>query len=144
MIESVRIRRLPHAVDLPLPDRSSPEAAGYDLRAAEPVGLWLSDTAAVPTGVCVEIPKGYVGLIRGRSGLAFRQNVWAFDGTIDADYRGEIKVLLANMGAGAVSIKAGDRIAQLVIVPCLTVPIVEVDTLEETERGEGGFGSTGR
>lgn len=127
-------------------------AAGLDLRAAESVALFVGVDTAVRTGLRVEIPPGHVGLIRGRSGLAFRQNIFGFEGTIDEDYRGEILVLLRYDGNESVtmdtgrdwhSISAGDRVAQLVIVPVARLRLDRVDLLGDSSRGTNGFGSTG-
>lgn len=119
--------------------------AGYDLHADISVILPPSGATLVPTGVCVEIPAGHVGLIRGRSGLALFSSVFAFEGTIDSGYRGELKVLLLNINdRGHATINRGDRIAQLVVVPCLTEDAERVDELPEGDRGSDGFGSTGR
>jgi dUTP pyrophosphatase len=128
---------------LPAPERHSPDAAGYDLRANRYVKLWPGERVLVETGFAFEIPPGWVGLIRDRSGLAC-QGITTRAGVIDADYRGEIKVLLVNESPEvAHEIAAGDRIAQLVIVPALVADLREVDQLSDTQRGDGGFGSTG-
>lgn len=140
---------LPHGEGLPLPRYESPYAAGMDLRCAIPDDAVLKldpmERAAVPTGVCIAIPPQYEGQVRPRSGLAFRQGMSIVNspGTIDADYRGEIKVLLINLGRAPIEIRRGMRIAQLVICPIMNVNLVEVDVLEDTFRGDGGFGSTG-
>lgn len=147
MIPQVKFRRLPHAEGLPLPDRASKGAAGLDLRSAESVVLEPGMMASVACGFEIELPWGCVGLVRGRSGLAFRKSVFCFDGTIDADFRGELRVLMFHAGVSpgesSLVINRGDRIAQLVIVPVSTPVIVEVSALSETDRGRGGFGSTG-
>lgn len=129
--------------DLPLPHRATLDSAGYDLMAVAPVDLYPGDRVAIPCGFAVALPMGMVGLIWPRSGMAVRQGVDTLAGVIDSDYTGEVKAVLINHGMDRVQIRAGDRIAQLVIVPCLQAPTVEVDELETTERGCGGFGSTG-
>ena len=143
----VRLARLPHAGDLPLPSYESASAAGMDLRAAveAPVVLEPGARSAVPTGLMIALPPGYEGQVRPRSGLALRQGVTALNspGTIDADYRGEVKVILVNHGSAAVAIARGDRIAQLVVAPVTRIEWAEVAGLDPTGRGEGGFGSTG-
>lgn len=121
-------------------------AAGLDLRAKEEVVLPFGIPTRVGTGLRVEIPRGHVGLVRGRSGLAFKRGIWSFDGTIDEDYRGEISLLLLNLSptaAGATVIAKGERTCQLVIVPVARFEPLPVLALSETERGDGGFGSTG-
>ena len=144
---AVRVARLAHAEGLPLPSYESAGAAGMDLRAAvaEPVVLEPGARMAVPTGLMIALPPGFEGQVRPRSGLALRQGVTALNspGTIDADYRGEVKVILVNHGAEAVTIGRGDRIAQLVVAPVVQVEWAEVPSLESTGRGAGGFGSTG-
>lgn len=144
----LRVTRMPHCPDgMPLPGYATAGAAGLDLRAVWPMGGILSlpagAMARVPTGIAVEIPLGHAGLVRGRSGLAFGSGVFAFEGTIDADYRGEISVLLANRSDKDAIIRFGDRIAQLVVVPVARLHVMEVAGLGETSRGAGGFGSTG-
>jgi len=145
----LRIRRLPHAAGLPLPAYASAGAAGLDLAAALPAGapivLAPGERAAVPTGLELALPAGHQGQVRPRSGLAARHGVTVVNspGTIDEDYRGEIKVLLVNLGREPVTIARGDRIAQLVVAPVTRVAIVEAAELGETARGAGGFGSTG-
>jgi deoxyuridine 5'-triphosphate nucleotidohydrolase len=133
---------------LPMPAYQSARAAGFDLMAdiAEPVSLRPRARAAVPTGIAVEIPAGFEGQVRPRSGRAINEGLALINapGTIDADYRGEIKVLLVNLGEADVLIRPGERIAQLVIAPVARAELVEVEALEETTRGEGGFGHTGR
>jgi dUTP pyrophosphatase len=146
---AVRVVRLAHGADLPLPSYESPGAAGMDLRAAveadAPVVLAPGARAAIPTGLAIALPEGYEGQVRPRSGLALRDGVTTLNtpGTIDADYRGEVKVILINHGAEAVSIRRGDRIAQLIVAPVAQAVWSEVTTLDETGRGAGGFGSTG-
>jgi dUTP pyrophosphatase len=145
----VQLRRLPHGQDLPLPAYESAGAAGMDLRAAVADGdstvLRPGARAAVPTGVAIALPRGFEAQVRPRSGLALRSGVVPLNtpGTIDSDYRGEIKVILINHGAEDVTIRRGDRIAQLVIAPVTQARWTEVENLDETSRGEGGFGSTG-
>jgi dUTP pyrophosphatase len=149
MIPAVRVVRLAHGADLPLPSYESPGAAGMDLRAAvelgAPVVLAPGERAAIPTGLAIALPEGYEGQVRPRSGLALRAGITALNtpGTIDADYRGEVKVILINHGAQAVTIQRGDRIAQLIIAPVVQALWSEVDSLDVTGRGAGGFGSTG-
>jgi dUTP pyrophosphatase len=143
----VRVARLPHAAGLPLPSYESAGAAGMDLRAAVEAAVVLEPGArsAVPTGLMIALPPGYEGQVRPRSGLALREGVTALNspGTIDADYRGEVKVILINHGSAAVTIVRGDRIAQLVVAPVVQTQWAEVASLDATDRGEGGFGSTG-
>jgi dUTP pyrophosphatase len=146
---TVRILRLPHGEGLPLPSYQSKHAAGLDLVAAvprdQPVKLSAGARALVPTGFVLELPRGYEGQVRPRSGLAFKHGLTVLNspGTIDADYRGEIMVLLVNLGSETFRVQRGDRIAQLVIAPVASVEVVAVEALAETERGQGGFGSTG-
>lgn len=144
----LRIRRLPHAHDLPLPAYETAGAAGLDLRAALPHGplrLEPGERLLVPTGLVLELPVGTEGQVRPRSGLALRHGVTLLNapGTIDADYRGEVGVILINHGREPFTIAHGDRIAQLVVASVLQAGIVEVEKLGETARGAGGFGSTG-
>jgi dUTP pyrophosphatase len=145
----VPIRRLPHGRDLPLPAYETAHAAGMDLRAAvpeeAPIVLRPGDRDAVPTGLAFALPEGFEGQVRPRSGLAARHGISMVNtpGTIDADYRGEVKVILINHGEEDVTIRRGDRIAQLVIAPVVRAEWAEVERLDETARGEGGFGSTG-
>lgn len=143
----IRVRRLSHAAGLPLPEVASAGSAGSDLRAAvdEPVTIAPGARCLVPTGLVLEIPAGWEGQVRPRSGLAVRFGVTLVNapGTIDSDYRGEVKVAVVNLGAEPFEIRRGDRIAQLVVAPVETVRFVEVETVESSERGAGGFGSTG-
>jgi dUTP diphosphatase len=143
----VRIKRLPAALDLPLPSRASPGSAGFDLRAAidGEIVLRPGERLLVPTGLMLEIPPGWEGQVRPRSGLALRHGIGIANapGTIDSDYRGEVAVILINLGESPVSLRRGDRIAQLVISRVETVELEEAETLEESGRGGGGFGSTG-
>lgn len=142
---SVSVRRLPGAEDLPLPAYQTPHAAGLDLLAAEeasiPPGAW----AGVGTGLAIALPEGYEAQVRPRSGLALKHGVTLLNspGTIDADYRGEIRVILVNHGREAFPVHRGDRVAQLVVAPVTRAAWAEVSELPETQRGEGGFGSTG-
>jgi dUTP pyrophosphatase len=128
-----------------LPSYQSENAAGMDLRCSEDFTLYPNERRLVGTGLRVAIPPGYEGKVRPRSGLALKRGLSLVNspGTIDADYRGEIGVILINHGADVVTFNAGDRIAQLVICPVARAEFVVVDQLDETERGEGGFGSTG-
>ena len=149
MTIDVRIMRLAHGHDLPLPSYQSALAAGLDLLAAvpavSPVTLAPGARALVPTGIAIALPAGYEAQVRPRSGLAARHGLTVLNapGTIDADYRGEIQVLLVNLGAESVGITRGMRIAQLVIAPTIQAQLREVASLDETSRGMGGFGSTG-
>ncbi|MBI5708315.1 MAG: dUTP diphosphatase [Armatimonadetes bacterium] len=124
----------------------TPGAAGMDLRSVEEVVLKPLERRLVPTGLRVAIPEGYEGQVRPRSGLAVRHGISMVNtpGTIDSDYRGEIKVLLINLGDSIVQLEKGERIAQLVICPVVRAEIAVVEYLDETERGAGGFGSTGK
>lgn len=147
MTVTVRVRRLPHSEGLPLPTFASPGAAGADLYSAEPAAIIIEpgQRVAVATGLLLEIPDGYEAQVRPRSGLAVHHGVTVVNapGTIDSDYRGEVKVLLVNLADDAVTIQRGDRVAQLVIAPVIRADFVEATDLAETERGSGGFGSTG-
>ena len=145
MIE-IKLNRLPHGEGLPLPDYSSEHAAGLDVTSAEALVLNPGDRHAVATGFAIEIPHGYEVQVRPRSGLALKHGITCLNtpGTIDSDYRGEVKVILANLGAEPFEVRRGDRVAQLVPAPVLQARFVEVETLAETARGEGGFGSTGQ
>jgi dUTP pyrophosphatase len=145
----IAVRRLPHGEGLPLPRAQTDGAAGMDLVAAlpedAPVTLAPRERIAVPTGLELAIPPGYEGQVRPRSGLAFKHGLTVVNapGTIDSDYRGEVKVLLINLGADPVEIVRGERIAQLVIAPVTVADLITVEKLDETTRGIGGFGSTG-
>jgi dUTP pyrophosphatase len=147
MTVDVRIRRLPHAADLSLPSYATEGAAGADLCAAVDgeVVIAPGERTAVATGLVLEIPLGYEGQVRPRSGLAIRRGVTVVNapGTIDSDYRGEVMVLLVNLGAEPVVIGRGDRIAQLVIAPVSRARFTAADDLSPSDRGDGGFGSTG-
>lgn len=129
--------------DLPLPKQETMEAAGYDLRAAKAATIYPMDRLAVPTGFAVQVPKGMVGHIWPRSGLAVKSGIDTLAGVIDSDFTGEIKAVLINHGSEPIHIRIGDRIAQLVVVPCYQMHMREVDELPGSERGEAGFGSTG-
>jgi len=147
---TIEIRQLPHADGLPLPAYQTAHAAGLDLQAAvpetEPMVLAAGRHAMVPTGLSIALPEGHEAQVRPRSGLAARHGVTVLNapGTIDADYRGEICVLLINHGTEAFTIRRGERIAQLVIAPVARAEFVVATSLSTTERGSGGFGSTGR
>jgi dUTP pyrophosphatase len=147
---TVELQRLPHAESLPLPAYQTNDAAGLDLMAAlsdsEPMTLAAGQYALVPTGLAIALPPGYEAQVRPRSGLAAKHGVTVLNspGTIDADYRGEIKVILVNHGQAAFVIKRGERIAQMVIAPVVQAALVPVAELSSTDRGAGGFGSTGR
>jgi dUTP pyrophosphatase len=146
----IRVKRLPHAEGLELPGYQTPHAAGMDLMAAlaedETIFLPMGERVLVPTGLMLEIPPGFEGQIRPRSGIALTYGVTVLNapGTIDADYRGEVKVLLANLGLETFAVERGTRIAQLVVAPVTRATLELVDELGETSRGRGGFGSTGR
>ena len=146
MIE-LYFKKLSHAQDLPLPSYESAAAAGMDMRAAldEPIELKPGKRMLVPTGLQMAIPEGYEAQIRPRSGLAWRNGITMLNtpGTIDADYRGEVKLLAVNLGDESFTINHGDRIAQMVIAPVQQCFVKETDDLPESVRGEGGFGSTG-
>lgn len=145
----LRLQQLPHGTGLPLPAYLSHDAAGLDLLAAlpqaEPLKLAPGSRALVPTGLVLEIPPGYEGQVRPRSGLALKHGVTVLNapGTIDADYRGEVMVLLVNLGPENFIVMRGDRIAQLVIAPVTRVDIELVEETSGSQRGRGGFGSTG-
>lgn len=148
----VAICRLPHGLDLPLPERATPHAAGMDLRAALPEPTWVlapGERRLVPTGLAMAIPPGYEGQVRPRSGLAARHGVTVLNapGTIDADYRGEVQVMLINHGGTPFTLDRGERIAQLLLAPVPQWGWQEVAApaeLGDTQRGEGGYGSTGK
>lgn len=146
----LRVSRLPHAEGLPLPSYATEGAAGLDLIAAvpegEPVVLRPGERAAIPTGLVIALPEGHEGQVRARSGRALREGLAVLNapGTVDADYRGEVKVLLVNLGQTDVTIARGERVAQLVVAPITRVRVTEASELGATERGGGGFGSTGR
>lgn len=144
---SVRCVQLEHAAGLPLPSHATEGAAGVDLVAAIPAPLILGpgQRAAVPTGLVIEVPEGFEAQVRPRSGLALRHGITVLNapGTIDADYRGEVRVLLINLGQDPVTITRGDRIAQLVVSRVERLTLVAVTEVGATQRGAGGFGSTG-
>lgn len=145
----IRVMRLPHGHDLPLPAYQTAHAAGADLLAAVPDDAPLTIApgarALVPTGIAIALPIGTEAQVRPRSGLAAKHGLTVLNapGTIDADYRGEVQVLLINLGGEAVAITRGMRIAQLIVAPVLQMALREVASLDETQRGAGGFGSTG-
>lgn len=141
----IKVKRLPNSGGLPLPAYSSDGAAGMDVVAAESVTLRPGQRAAVATGMAFAIPAGWEIQVRPRSGLALKHGVTCLNtpGTIDSDYRGEVKVILANLGDEYFEVKRGDRIAQLVPAQVQRAVLVEVDELDTTRRGSGGFGSTG-
>ena len=146
MTQQVRILRLPSNPDLPLPERATPHAAGYDLRSADPdFVLERDEIRLVGTGLAMELPEGIECQVRPRSGLATRHGVTMPNapGTIDPDYRGELRVPLQNLGAGPVTIRRGERIAQMIFARFEVLEVTEVGALSLTQRGEGGFGSTG-
>lgn len=150
-METVRVAFawLPHGRGLPLPQRQTEGAAGYDLVAAlpleEPIELRPGERALVPCGFALALPTGYEGQVRPRSGLAVKHGITVLNapGTVDADYRGEVKVPLINLGTEPFMVRRGDRIAQLVVAPVSVMEIVVEEALDETERGGKGFGSTG-
>lgn len=143
----VRFKQLPHGAGLSLPTYQSAFAAGMDLPAAvvESIRLEPGMRALIPTGLVIELPPGYEGQVRPRSGLAMKHGITVLNapGTIDADYRGEVQVLLVNLGEAGFTIERGMRIAQLVIAPVVQVRIALCEDLSDTQRGAGGFGSSG-
>lgn len=146
----VLLKRLPHAEGIDAPAYATAGAAGLDLRAALPAdaprALQPGERAMIPTGFAIALPDGYEAQVRPRSGLAARHGITCLNtpGTIDCDYRGEVSVILINLGQEAVEIARGERIAQMVIAPVSHASFQEVESLDETARGAGGFGSTGR
>jgi dUTP pyrophosphatase len=148
MTIAVAVQVLPHGAGLPLPSYATAGSAGVDLAAAleRPLVLAPGARAAVPTGLSLALPEGYEGQVRPRSGLALKHGITVLNspGTIDADYRGEVRVILANLGAEPVTIARGERIAQLVVAPVSRVAWEQVASLPDSARGAGGFGSTGR
>jgi dUTP pyrophosphatase len=146
---AVRVMRLPHSADLPLPAAQTADSAGLDLAAAVPADAPLTlapgARALIPTGLAIALPSGFEGQVRPRSGLAVKNGVTVLNapGTIDADYRGEVKVPLINHGQEPFVVTRGMRIAQLVVAPVASVRLVESDVLDDTSRGAAGFGSTG-
>ena len=147
MSVTISVSALPHFADLPLPAYESPGAAGMDIAAAITADIVIAPGArhAVPSGLAIAVPAGHEAQIRPRSGLALRHGVTVANapGTIDSDYRGEIKVILINLGEAPITISRGMRIAQMVVAPVIQASLALVDTLDSTERGDGGFGSTG-
>ncbi len=149
-MSTLRIQRLPHAEGLALPAYETAGSAGMDLRAAvaedTPLTLAPGARALVPTGLKMALEPGWEAQVRPRSGLALKHGITCLNtpGTIDSDYRGEVGVILVNLGQEPFVIRRGERIAQMVIAPVAQVKVTEVETLDETERGAGGFGSTGR
>lgn len=149
MTVKIGVKRLPHAEGLPLPRYETPDAAGMDLLAALPgdtiFTLEIGKRALIPTGLCFELPAGFEGQVRPRSGLALKNGITVLNapGTIDADYRGEVAVLLVNFGTAPFEVTRGMRIAQLVVAPVTRGQFEERDTLSDTARGAGGYGSTG-
>jgi dUTP pyrophosphatase len=147
MMIKVRVQRLPHGADLDLPAYATPASAGMDLRAAleEDSVLWPGRYTMVPTGLALALPEGFEAQIRPRSGLAAKFGVTVLNspGTVDADYRGEVKVLLINHGQDPFTITRGERIAQMVIAPVSHAVLEEAASLDQTQRGSGGHGSTG-
>ena len=143
---SIKLTRLPHGEGLPAPAYASAGAAGMDVVAAEDAALKPGERRAVATGFAIEIPEGYEVQVRPRSGLALKHGVTCLNtpGTIDCDYRGEVKIILANLGDEPFVVARGERIAQLVPAPVLRASFEEVGELSATGRGSGGFGSTGR
>ncbi|HEY5710721.1 MAG TPA: dUTP diphosphatase [Allosphingosinicella sp.] len=142
----IALKRLPHGEGLPLPAYATAHAAGMDVVAAESLILAPGARHAVATGFAIAIPEGFEVQVRPRSGLALKHGITVLNtpGTIDADYRGEVKVILANLGDMAFEVLRGERIAQLVPAPVTRARFAEADSLDETDRGGGGFGSTGR
>lgn len=144
---TVRVRRL-RPSELPLPRYQTPHSAGMDLLAdvTDEVAFEPLARRLIPTGLAIEIPEGYEAQVRPRSGLASKQGLTCLNspGTIDADYRGEVQVLLVNVSSERTVIRRGDRIAQLIVAPVARAELLEVEALSETVRGSGGFGSTGR
>jgi dUTP pyrophosphatase len=143
---SISVKRLLHGAGLPLPAYATHGAAGMDVVAAEDLTLAPGDRHAVATGFALAIPEGFEVQVRPRSGLALKHGITCLNtpGTIDSDYRGEVKVILANLGAAPFEVVRGERIAQLVPAPVLRAALAEVATLDDTARGSGGFGSTGQ
>lgn len=149
MTVKIGVKRLRHAEGLPLPRYETPDSAGMDLLAALPEDtiftLEIGKRALIPTGLCFELPVGFEGQVRPRSGLALKHGITVLNspGTIDADYRGEVSVLLINLGDAPFQVTRGMRIAQLVVAPVTRGEFEERDTLSDTSRGAGGYGSTG-
>jgi dUTP pyrophosphatase len=143
---TIGLKRLPHGEGLPLPAYATNGAAGMDVVAAEDIVLGPGERHAVATGFAIAIPPGFEVQVRPRSGLALKHGITCLNtpGTIDEDYRGEVKVILANLGSEPFEVRCGERIAQLVPAPVQKAEFAEVEELDETHRGGGGFGSTGR
>jgi len=146
-MKKVLIKKLDHGKDLPLPSYETIASAGMDIRAAleAPIILKPGERKLIPTGLQMALPEGFEAQIRPRSGLVIRNGITMLNtpGTIDADYRGAVKVIAINHGEEDFEVSHGDRIAQMVIAPVTQFPVVEVDEVDETDRGDGGFGSTG-
>lgn len=146
-MSEVKIKRLPHNTDLPIPAYETHNSAGMDLRAAveEDVVLKKGERKLIKTGFAIALPSGYEAQIRPRSGLALKHGITVLNtpGTVDADYRGEVMIILANLGDEDFIVTRGMRIAQMIVATCIQVTMEEVEDLDETDRGEGGFGSTG-
>ena len=142
----IELKRLPHGEGLPLPSSATAHAAGLDVVAAEDLVLAPGQRHAVATGFAIAIPEGYEVQVRPRSGLALKHGITCLNtpGTIDSDYRGEVKVIMANLGEEPFHVVRGERIAQLIPAPVLRARFNEVESLDQTSRGSGGFGSTGR
>jgi dUTP pyrophosphatase len=144
---NVTIKRLPHADGIELPTYATPGSAGLDVGAAIAADMVIAsgERVAVPTGLCLELPAGYEAQLRPRSGLALKQGITVLNspGTIDSDYRGEIQIILINHGDRPVTVKRGERIAQLVVAPVSRANWIEASDIDVTERGSRGFGSTG-
>ena len=145
---AIAVRRLAHGADLPLPAYATQGAAGLDLLAAvdQPIEILPGNRTLIPTGLAIELPEGYEAQIRPRSGLALRHGITVLNtpGTVDADYRGEVSVLLVNLGDQPFRLTRGERITQLVVAPVTRIVWKEQSVLTETARGAGGYGSTGR
>ena len=150
MPATIKIKRLPHGQDLELPDFQTKDAAGIDLMAAIPaeekILIAPNSSELIPTGISIQLPSGFEAQVRPRSGLALKHCITVLNspGTIDADYRGEVKVILINHGKNEFEITRGARIAQLIVAQLPEISFKEVNTLESTERGSSGFGSTGQ
>lgn len=146
-VTRVKIVRLPQGRDLPLPRRATSQSAGFDLQACveSSVEIRPGDRALVPTGIAVALPRGYEAQIRPRSGLALRSGLTLLNtpGTVDADYRGEVRLIVVNLGREPVTVHRGDRLAQMVVLRLPAVELEEVEEIPGSERGEGGFGHTG-
>lgn len=144
----VRVQKLPHGAGIEMPSYATEGAAGADVRSAEQSSLTIEpgERTAVATGLVFEIPQGWEIQVRPRSGLAWRQGLTVVNapGTIDSDYRGEVKILMVNLGSEAVVVERGDRVAQLILAPVTRADFQEAEDLSDTERSVGGFGSTGR